>query len=239
MKILRVPHPETGQDVRFFIRDDSSDHKGVAEIFDKKIYHSRKYDITLKPDDVWADMGGNIGAFAVYAAKICKKVYCYEPEEENIKMIKKNLELNNTTNVVLVPKAVVPTSYKHDKIVFYVSKDPNHFWMHSIFARVGRIPNREKVYVPVQRFGEIPKEINCLKIDIEGAEIPIFQEENFERFDKIAGEWSFEFNKNTAPYISVMDKLQKSHMVNRRSNVPDTWTIFPYAVPILARKMDL
>lgn len=235
MKIFRIKHPSTGEDCKFFVRDDSSDHKGVVEIFNDHIYHSKKYDIRLDPNDVWADMGGNIGAFAVYAGKVCRKVYCYEPEEENVKMIKKNLELNNISNVVIVQRAVVPSNYAHDKIVFYVNQDPNHFWMHSIFDRKA---NNKKTYVPVQRFNEIPKDINCIKIDIEGAEIPIFEHDDFSKFDRIAGEWSFEFNKKTVSYHRVMDKLEKTHKVNRRTT-PETWTIYPFAAPILARKMDL
>ena len=44
---------------------------------------------------VWLDLGGNIGTFTVNVlAKGCK-VYTYEPEPNNYKLLKKNIDLNS------------------------------------------------------------------------------------------------------------------------------------------------
>jgi len=76
-------------------------------------YH--KYGIPLLPDNVRRTLAGkdviDAGAFIGDSALILKelnpkKIYAFEPLEENIKLLKKTIELNNFSNVVILDKAL-------------------------------------------------------------------------------------------------------------------------------------
>lgn len=47
------------------------------------------------------DVGAAIGEFSIYAAKKSKNVIAYEPDKERLGLMKKNLELNQISNVKL------------------------------------------------------------------------------------------------------------------------------------------
>ena len=53
-----------------------------------------KKGMEIKPNEMWMDCGGNVGAFTLLACSKGAKVTVYEPDPYNCEMIKKNLELN-------------------------------------------------------------------------------------------------------------------------------------------------
>lgn len=59
-------------------------------------------DDNLQDDDVFFDVGANIGLYSLYAAKLkpeCK-IYAFEPESQNYSKLCKNIVLNAATNIV-------------------------------------------------------------------------------------------------------------------------------------------
>ena len=61
------------------------------------------YDVLQKhvrPDSVMADIGAWIGPAAIFAARRCRKVYCFEPDPEAYRYLLWNLRLNDVRNVV-------------------------------------------------------------------------------------------------------------------------------------------
>src|SRR3989338_2423662 len=85
-------------DASFFIRKDSSDAFVVYEVWKRKLY-----DIDIKENDMVIDVGANIGAFTILAAKnaINGNVFSFEPEKSNFKQLQKNVRLNKLKNVVV------------------------------------------------------------------------------------------------------------------------------------------
>ncbi len=62
----------------------------------------------LKPGMTVFDIGANIGYYSVLASKSVGpqgKVYAFEPDPANLKLLEKNLALNNCHNVKLLPYA--------------------------------------------------------------------------------------------------------------------------------------
>ena len=53
----------------------------------------------LKEDDIFFDIGANIGVFTLYAGKKYKslQIYCFEPEYSNLYLLKENILKNNLT----------------------------------------------------------------------------------------------------------------------------------------------
>lgn len=94
------------QNMKFNYRTDDK-YIGQRIALDKY----EKYETTMimsqvNMNSVVLDVGANIGYYTLLLAKIVKKVYAFEPDTENFKILEKNVEENNLTNVVLVNKAV-------------------------------------------------------------------------------------------------------------------------------------
>jgi FkbM family methyltransferase len=109
----------------------------------------------LKPDDIVLDLGANIGAFSLRAAKKCKHVYAVEPlytDELNA-----NIALNNLQDKITVIPYGVGTG---DKIPI-------------------RYQDREKIIqtYPLKEIFKMTGRISFLKCDIEGAEWSIHPED--------------------------------------------------------------
>ena len=65
-------------------------HKDPGE---KDFFH---FVALLNDSDAVLDIGANIGVFSVSAAKKGASVYAFEPCKDNFKLLKKNIEINNT-----------------------------------------------------------------------------------------------------------------------------------------------
>jgi FkbM family methyltransferase len=115
------------------------------------------------------DIGANIGYYTMLAAQIVGsngKVYAFEPEPNNFKLLQKNVEYNGYTNAVLVRKAVSNTN---GKIKLYLA--PSETSTHRIYRNED---HREHIFVDVttldQYFDNMYPPVDLIKIDIEGAE---------------------------------------------------------------------
>src|ERR1043165_4634474 len=58
----------------------------------------------LKPTDVCLDIGAHIGYFTIIMAKLCSKVYAFEPDWANFDVLKQNIK--GMQNVTVFPLAV-------------------------------------------------------------------------------------------------------------------------------------
>lgn len=76
----------------------------------KDIYLHHHYAfLDPKAGDVVFDVGAHIGSFALKAARLVGEeglVVALEPELENYRILKENIELNGLENVVLLPMAL-------------------------------------------------------------------------------------------------------------------------------------
>lgn len=66
----------------------------------------RMYKSILKPTDTVIEIGANIGALTVPLSRHCKKVFAFEPQSENYKLLEKNLIANDVQNVEAFPIAI-------------------------------------------------------------------------------------------------------------------------------------
>jgi FkbM family methyltransferase len=124
--------------------------------------------------NVVLDIGANIGDDTLVIARIIGskgKVYAFEPDPENFKLLKKNVKANGYTNVVTVGKAV---SNKNGKVKLFLSE--NNKADHRIYES-----DNSRKYVEVDTisldkyFGHLSRKINVIKIDIQGAEMMAFE----------------------------------------------------------------
>ncbi len=116
------------------------------------------------------DIGANIGAFTIVAARLFPdaKVIAVEPEPSNSKLLRKNIALNKLTNVEVIECAV---SNKVGEAELFI--DTKRDSAHSFFKEIGAGGRNAKSIVvptvPLSHFGKV----DAMKIDCEGAEFLI------------------------------------------------------------------
>lgn len=115
----------------------------------------------VKERDVVVDVGANMGYYTLLMAKLNANVHSFEPEPTNFVLLKKNVELNNFTNVTLYNKAVSNTNGKA-KFVLADYGTGQHTLGSSKFGT--RTIDVETTTIDLQ-------DIAFAKIDVEGAEL--------------------------------------------------------------------
>ncbi len=117
----------------------------------------------IKPGDTVLDIGANIGYLTLLAAKqtgLGGKVYAFEPETENFRLLRKNTEVNGCSNVIAVNKAVAD---KDGPLKLYIN--PTFAPGHKTGTGEGGV---EIEGIALDNF--IKEKVDFIKIDIEGGE---------------------------------------------------------------------
>lgn len=124
----------------------------------------------IKKGDVVIDIGANIGYYTLIFAKLVGntgKVFAFEPDPTNFQLLKKNIEANGYTNVILEQKAL---SNKEGKVTLALSKQNTAG--HHIISEQQDSKNSIQVdaIIADNYFKNFEHKINFIKMDVEGAE---------------------------------------------------------------------
>lgn len=161
------------------LRTKSTDFFSFVNIWLFNEYGQNQID--FKSTDVIIDIGSHIGLFAIYISQFNKngKILCYEPYDENYKILLENIENNNFKNIFTFNKAV---SKKNGEIFLYINKDTaanNIYDKSSNFIKVNSTTLKEII-----DSNHIEK-CELLKLDCEGAEYEILMNLDPNIFKKI------------------------------------------------------
>ena len=123
----------------------------------------------IKRGDTVIDAGANVGMFTVIASVLAGNdghIISIEPDPENLRILKKNIELNNLKNVVIVSKALYNEPEKKIKLI-------QNGVMSKIVSGEAKT-DITSIDVETTTFDDIVVQTGLqptvLKIDIEGAE---------------------------------------------------------------------
>jgi len=191
----------------FNVRDGTSDIWTLYEVLNREVY--RKPCSGFKPEagDVWLDAGAYIGEFAVWVmqngAEAC---YSFEPHKESFNLVKLNTK---GLSKVRVFNAAV--GCKDERIKLYTAGGGDY--KSNTTRKEFKSGSSESVKcIDIHKFLKKHKEINALKLDIEGAEMDIFDsltDEELLRINKITAEWHFAHDNSLARYRKVVNRLMK------------------------------
>jgi len=137
-------------------------------------FETQLFKDAIKPGCVVVDIGANIGYYTLLAARRAGntgRVYAFEPGPEAFKLLLKNIQLNNYTNVIPVPKAVADRSTKVKLYLHPVDYCTVSFDERNIRPEKGYSMETQTVSLD-EFFGSDAKEqkIDVIKTDAEGAE---------------------------------------------------------------------
>lgn len=143
---------------------------------------NENYDVTeteivkreIKRGDVVLDIGANVGFYTLIFARLVGpkgKVFAFEPDPESFYLLKKNVEINGYTNVILIQKAVSNSNGKLRLYLSELNKGDHRIWdswekRNSIEIESIRLDDYFKNY---------SEKISFIKIDTQGAEGLVFQ----------------------------------------------------------------
>lgn len=129
----------------------------------------------LEKDDVFIDVGANIGAHTLMAASKIKtgKIFSFEPSEKAILYLKENIQINNLNQLVTVVDKVVSNKNGFEK--FIIGK-------HSEIDRIGNHTDlsykmKTSPSISLDKFLSSRKVpcVDLIKIDVEGAELKVLE----------------------------------------------------------------
>lgn len=137
---------------------------------------------SFESDDIFFDIGANIGLYTIYAGERCKKVYAFEPEASNFGLLNKNIQINglgdkirayciaisdeNTFNTIRL-SCLTPGSAFHS---FAVNKDHNGKEFNPIFEQGCISYTLDSIVYDIGI--EVP---NHIKVDVDGLESRILK----------------------------------------------------------------
>jgi FkbM family methyltransferase len=124
---------------------------------------------TLRPDDVFWDVGANIGAVSLVAARLCKRVVAFEPDPRSLSRLEQNVRANQLTHIDIVAGALGVTA---GTATLYQAADINT-------GMTSLVPGRSRAVgeqvVQVLRADDVIAQRpeltpTVMKLDVEGAE---------------------------------------------------------------------
>ena len=121
------------------------------------------------------DIGANIGYYTLIFAKLVGlegKVYAFEPDPKNFEILKKNVQINNYKNVVLIQKAVSDRNGEINLVL-----EENNTAGHNI--RSDNTDGMNTINVDMTSLDEYFKNfdgnIDFIKMDVEGSEFGVIK----------------------------------------------------------------
>jgi FkbM family methyltransferase len=199
-------------EIRELLDDPSDDHnldyKVIDETWNENVYRIHEYQ--FKNDAVFVDIGANIGSVSLYVDNFNKcrdntnkiRVYAVEPEPNNLLLLKQNIKNNPTENITLVNNAI----WHESKNVFITNKGGN-----SSIVNGDTTESTSVLAITIKDLIDLYdiKEIDVMKIDIEGAEFDLIINTPSEVLEKIRY-LVLEFDKSfDGSFGKMIEKLSK------------------------------
>jgi FkbM family methyltransferase len=169
----------------------------------------------LEKDDIFIDVGANIGAHSLMAASKIKtgKIFSFEPSLKALKYLKENIQINNLTKVITVIDKVVSNKTGYEKFIMGKHSEVDHIggW-NNLSQDTNIIPS-----ITLDKFFKIQKisYVDLVKIDVEGAELKVLEGlKDYLARGKV-GAIIFEINSNCVTYGYNSEDIVKFLKQNR------------------------
>lgn len=192
------------QNLNCLYRKNTTDLNCLKEVLDQKCYRSVKYDFDVKQGEHWLDLGGNIGAFGLYAMYKGATVDSYEPDTDCYEIMLANYNNNFPQfNSVAINYAI--TNQKQDNLVFYKGGKDSDRYRTSIIKNTKQSITLKNLHASQI----LETEFSGCKMDIEGAEFGLIDDELIPNCYKLVFEYHLTKDKSMKNFHRRMDILRK------------------------------
>lgn len=148
----------------------------LKELYQDRVYASFFED---KTDMTVLDVGANIGLFTYYAYPFAKQIFSLEPAERHFEALTAMIAQNKMDRVLPLKLAL---SNVNGEATFYHNSNVT---MYSLRPEVNSLPNEAEKVITMDMTTLCNtydiKEIDFMKLDVEGAEVDILSSESFEK----------------------------------------------------------
>ena len=165
-RVVGIQKTTLDQSAKFEIKDISeylrlNNFRGEEKII-KRIIHN------TDPDDVFYDIGANIGTHSCLVGKVCRNVIAFEPHPENILQLQENLRMNS------INSEIVNIALSNENKILKLNTTGNEAGVgtHSLVGSGSGINVCTDLMDNVTTQNHIP-EPDVVKIDVEGAELMV------------------------------------------------------------------
>lgn len=209
----------TYQDSKIYYRSDIDYPILIREIFDEEIY---KFE-SMKESPLIIDCGSNIGISVLYFKKLYPnaKIIAFEPDPDNYELLLKNIEANNLKDVTTYNLAL---SDKAGQIDLFYESDKSSTIGNTISLQWGDRKDFIKLSVKADKLSAYitDKDIDFLKLDVEGVEYQVFQD--IKGFLSRVENLAFEYHHTNAiddmeKYNFILDLLKKEGFTLTTENI--------------------
>jgi len=182
-----------GKDVKVAIRRGTNDSLVADAVM---VYDEYKVaNFNYNSGDIFIDVGAHIGTWSILMATIDPSLFVFsvEPVPENYEMIKRNIKLNNLTNIIPFHTALSGTTGKEES-VFYTD-DSTNFGKENKFVASMLGGSGKELKIKATSLNDLLNTVpSCkvLKIDCEGCEVLAFAtltNKNLKKIKYIVGEF--------------------------------------------------
>jgi FkbM family methyltransferase len=180
----------------------------------------------LKPGDTVVNAGAYHGYFAIYAAKkvgSTGRVICFEPEPNNVRLLQKNIALNNLTNVKIISQGLWSKNTTLPLISMGSGSNlqPTSGW------------DKQQVVVTTLDSALLSlnvKNINLLTMDVEGAEIEALKgaTSTLKNSPDIHLAIASYHKLNSQPTFSHLEKILRQNGLHSFTSYPRHLTTYGY-----------
>ena len=177
------------------IKHRPEDIKIIKEVLHGNAYHNSKLSFGIEKDEHWVDIGAHIGCFSMKCLKYGATVTAYEPMPNSFEYLKQNIGMEKCIN-----KAV----YHSQKTGFMKPGSRAYF---------SRLENDDDADEPmhvveVVNFNDIISAGDCVKMDIEGAEMSILDNCDFSKLKKMVLAYHVNYDKSRENLDRRIERLR-------------------------------
>jgi FkbM family methyltransferase len=204
--------------IELFVRPNTSDDKVIQEVLMKNEYQNNKVPFLVEASDIWLDAGANIGTFSALVLSMGGGVFAYEPEPQNFSLLERNIkELNSEFAEGKYELYCSGIDVKAGQRTLNLCKDDpkrnyNSKYRHSMAINW---QSGNSIQVECVAFDSLLRDVhptvNAVKMDIEGAEIPLLEtltSEMLSGVSKFVFEYTFDACVEMPRFWSIIKQLR-------------------------------
>lgn len=198
-----------GVDVKY--RPGTSDERVLKEVIEGQCYRKAKIGFEIEEGEHWLDLGANIGAFAIYCRLLGATAECYEPDPENYKILGMNVPPSRDGSTI---HPVAVTTSKEKRIELFKGSRPEDRYRYTVIKSTRPHLAAQNLYIgDLLRKNHGKSGWDGAKLDIEGAELAMLDEELFPRVKKLCMEYHLSKDRSMANFRRRMKFLRSRFKV--------------------------